>query len=192
MSHRYPPGERGAMRSAKSVFLCLTLLGLSGAGLVLLGSGPSPDGPWRQLAAPEKAGWSAWISWPKRGPSPRRSARPRSWPSRPHMTDVTTASSSPGGMSLRRFELHSVRKSLVSALAGIAVAEKKLKTDATLADLGIDDDPASRRRREDGQGHRPPPLPLRDLSSRGQGDRGHEDEPAGPRQRQARREMALQ
>jgi CubicO group peptidase (beta-lactamase class C family) len=41
----------------------------------------------------------------------------------------------------RNFMAHSVRKSLAGALYGIAVAEKRLSMDATLADLGIDDVP---------------------------------------------------
>ena len=43
----------------------------------------------------------------------------------------------------RRLELHSVRKSLLSALIGIAVAEGRIDLDATLASLGIDDAPPS-------------------------------------------------
>jgi CubicO group peptidase (beta-lactamase class C family) len=39
----------------------------------------------------------------------------------------------------RNLELHSVRKSLVSALYGTAVAAGQIDLDATLADLGIDD-----------------------------------------------------
>ena len=39
----------------------------------------------------------------------------------------------------RKFWLHSVRKSLVSALYGIAVEKGEIDLDATLADLGIDD-----------------------------------------------------
>ncbi|MFW6078259.1 MAG: serine hydrolase domain-containing protein [Gemmatimonadota bacterium] len=39
----------------------------------------------------------------------------------------------------REFEAHSVRKSMVSALYGIAVAEGRVDLDATLAELGIDD-----------------------------------------------------
>ncbi len=43
------------------------------------------------------------------------------------------------GETTRRLELHSVRKSLLSALIGIAVAERKIDLGATLASLGIDD-----------------------------------------------------
>jgi CubicO group peptidase (beta-lactamase class C family) len=39
----------------------------------------------------------------------------------------------------RRLQLNSVRKSLLSALIGIAVAQRKIDLDATLASLGIDD-----------------------------------------------------
>jgi CubicO group peptidase (beta-lactamase class C family) len=41
----------------------------------------------------------------------------------------------------RRLELHSMRKSLLSALIGSAVAERKIQLNATLASLGIDDVP---------------------------------------------------
>ena len=41
----------------------------------------------------------------------------------------------------RRIELHSVRKSLLSALIGIAVAQGRIDLDATLASLGIEDVP---------------------------------------------------
>jgi len=39
----------------------------------------------------------------------------------------------------RRHELHSVRKSLLSALIGVAVADGRIHLDATLASLGVDD-----------------------------------------------------
>jgi CubicO group peptidase (beta-lactamase class C family) len=42
-----------------------------------------------------------------------------------------------------RLEIHSMRKSLLSALIGIAVAEGRIKLDATLGSLGIDDVPPS-------------------------------------------------
>ena len=47
------------------------------------------------------------------------------------------------GDTTKRTELASVRKSLLSALIGIAVAERKLSLDSTLAALGIDDIPPS-------------------------------------------------
>jgi len=39
----------------------------------------------------------------------------------------------------RKFNVHSIRKSFLSALCGIRVAEGKLRLDATMAELGIDD-----------------------------------------------------
>ena len=39
----------------------------------------------------------------------------------------------------RKFNVHSIRKSLLSALCGLQVAEKRLNLDATLAELGIED-----------------------------------------------------
>jgi CubicO group peptidase (beta-lactamase class C family) len=47
-----------------------------------------------------------------------------------------------GGID-RRLELHSMRKSLLSALIGIAVARGQIDLDATMARLGIDDTPPS-------------------------------------------------
>jgi CubicO group peptidase (beta-lactamase class C family) len=47
------------------------------------------------------------------------------------------------GDTVKRTELASVRKSLLNALIGIAVAQKKISLDSTLADLGIDDNPPS-------------------------------------------------
>lgn len=44
------------------------------------------------------------------------------------------------GAVASEFELHSVRKSLVSGLYGTAVARDEVDLDATLAELGIDDD----------------------------------------------------
>jgi CubicO group peptidase (beta-lactamase class C family) len=47
------------------------------------------------------------------------------------------------GDTAKRTELASVRKSLLSALIGIAVAERKISLDSTLAQLGIDDNAPS-------------------------------------------------
>ncbi len=48
-----------------------------------------------------------------------------------------------GGDIAARTELHSCRKSFLSALVGIAVANKQIRLDDTLAKLGIDDKPPS-------------------------------------------------
>lgn len=45
------------------------------------------------------------------------------------------------GNTTKRTELASVRKSLLSALIGIAVAEQKINLDSTMGQLGIDDNP---------------------------------------------------
>ncbi len=39
----------------------------------------------------------------------------------------------------RKFNIHSIRKSFLSAMYGVRVAEGKIRLDATMADLGIDD-----------------------------------------------------
>ena len=111
----------------------LFLFILAGSGLLLPGSGPA-SGPWRQLLSPEKAGWSleklaeALAFAEKIGSDAVMAV---------HDGRVVAAWGDVG----RRFELYSVRKSLVSALAGTAVADGKLDPSKTLAELGIDDDP---------------------------------------------------
>ena len=47
------------------------------------------------------------------------------------------------GDTVKRTELASVRKSLLSALVGIAVTQQQINLDSTLAQLGIDDNPPS-------------------------------------------------
>jgi CubicO group peptidase (beta-lactamase class C family) len=47
------------------------------------------------------------------------------------------------GVPGRKYSVNSVRKSLISALVGIAVARGEVKLDSTLEELGIDDNPPS-------------------------------------------------
>jgi len=47
------------------------------------------------------------------------------------------------GNTAKRTELTSVRKSLLSALIGMAVTEQRIKLDSTVGELGIDDNPPS-------------------------------------------------
>lgn len=91
------------------------------------------EGGWMQYAAPEEAGFS----------SAALDA------ARAHADSVGTAAVmavhrgrvvAAWGDVARELELHSVRKSLVSALFGTAVADGDVDPDATLAALGIDDD----------------------------------------------------
>lgn len=92
----------------------------------------APDAAWRQYATPEQAGFSseriaeAWAF-----ADQKRSGAVFAV----HRGHVLLA----WGEVERRYECHSVRKSLMNALIGIAVDEKKLALDDTLAELGIDD-----------------------------------------------------
>jgi CubicO group peptidase (beta-lactamase class C family) len=47
------------------------------------------------------------------------------------------------GDTTKRMELASVRKSLLSALVGIAASQHLINLDSTLGELGIDDNPPS-------------------------------------------------
>lgn len=96
---------------------------------------PNPAGPWLEYADPAAAGFDA---------AKLEAARAQADAMRSgaviaiHRGRVFAAF----GAVERNFMAHSVRKSLAGALYGIAVADKKLSMDATLADLGIDDEPA--------------------------------------------------
>jgi CubicO group peptidase (beta-lactamase class C family) len=94
-----------------------------------------PGAEWGHLS-PSQAGWSE---------SGLRAAR--AWSQQIDSTAVMVVQ---GGVAVaewgdttKRTELASVRKSLLSALIGIAVAERKISLDGTLAELGIDDNPPS-------------------------------------------------
>jgi CubicO group peptidase (beta-lactamase class C family) len=96
---------------------------------------PNPSGPWLEYADPTAAGFDI---------SKLEAARTQADAMRSgaviavHRGHVFAAY----GAVERNFMAHSVRKSLAGALYGMAVADRKLSMDATLADLGIDDEPS--------------------------------------------------
>jgi len=121
------------MKSIKPLFRSLILLVLAVGGASAAGPGQAA-GPWRQLASPDKAGWSI-----------EKLAEARAFAEKIGSDAVMAVQAgrviAAWGDVSRRFELYSARKSVVSALAGIAVADGKLDTGKTLAELGIDDEP---------------------------------------------------
>lgn len=93
-----------------------------------------PIAEWRQYAAPEEAGFAS-----ERLDEARRIAEKSDSAAvllvyRGHVLAAW------GDVS-RPFKCHSVRKSLLSALYGIAVDQGKIDLTRTLADLGVDDQP---------------------------------------------------
>jgi len=108
------------------------------AVLLLFGAGAKPeDRPSGQVferISPADAGWSE-----------DGLAAAQDWSRRIHSTAVLVIQHdrlvAEWGDTVKRTELASVRKSFLSALVGIAVAEHKIALDSTLAQLGIDDNP---------------------------------------------------
>ena len=93
---------------------------------------PATAQAWQQYASAEEAGFSAHkLETARRVADSVRSAAVMAV----YRGRVVAA----WGDVARELELHSVRKSLVSALFGVGVAEGKINLDATLSDLGIDD-----------------------------------------------------
>lgn len=97
--------------------------------------------PWRQYTVPEDAGFSG-----KALDEARRYADEGG--SGAVMAIFRGRVLAAWGDVSRELGLHSVRKSLVSALYGIAAGEGKIDLDTTLAELGIDDEPQRLTERE--------------------------------------------
>jgi CubicO group peptidase (beta-lactamase class C family) len=116
---------------------CLTVLFIlvAAAGLRCQSSGV-PGADWQQLKSPEQAGWS----------------QEKLEGIHQYVEEIGSTSAiivqhgvvvASWGDVNRRSNLHSCRKSLLSALIGIAVAEDKIHPDDTLEKLGLDDKPPS-------------------------------------------------
>ena len=93
-----------------------------------------PDTTWRQYASPEDAGWSS------EGIAAARVVAD-SLGAKAVMLIHRGAIVAEWGRTRDLAPIASIRKSLFSALFGIAVADGQIDTSATLADLGIDDTP---------------------------------------------------
>ena len=93
-----------------------------------------PDTTWMQVASLPNAGWS-----PAKIEATRAVAD--SLGAKAVMLIHRGAIVTEWGRTRELAPIASIRKSLFSALFGIAVAEGQIDTSATLADLGIDDDP---------------------------------------------------
>lgn len=100
--------------------------------VVLIGSAAAQSGRWQQLADPASAGWDGVRLAQARKLAERMGSAAFLVVDRGHVVvawgDVT-----------RRYKCHSVRKSVLSALFGVAVARGKVDLDETVGDLGIDD-----------------------------------------------------
>ena len=94
-----------------------------------------PGTEWQRVP-PARSGWSE-----------TGLAEARKWSEQIHATGVMVvhrgALVAEWGDTIKRTELASVRKSLLSALIGIAVAEHKISLDSTTVQLGIDDNAPS-------------------------------------------------
>jgi CubicO group peptidase (beta-lactamase class C family) len=115
------------------------LMALLLLGLVVEANSQSsgvPGAEWRQLTAPEQAGWS-----------PKKLAEIRNYVEEIGSTSAMIVQHgvvvAAWGDIAHRSNLHSCRKSLLNSLIGIAVAEGKINLDDTLEKLGIDDNKPS-------------------------------------------------
>ena len=122
------PGQRGLISRLIAPLIAALLFAHAAAAQSVF-----PGAAWQRLP-PANSGWSE---------AGLAEARQRA--DRMHATGVMVvhrgAVVAEWGDTEKRTELASIRKSLLSALIGIAVAERKISLDSTLASLGIDDNP---------------------------------------------------
>ena len=119
--------------SRRLTFLCpTTVLAFALTLLTSAARAQGQSGPWYQYEVPEEAGFSsAKLEQARRLADSLRSGAVMAI----YRGSVVVA----WGEVERRFQAHSVRKSFLSALYGIHVANGRIDIQRTLADLGIDD-----------------------------------------------------
>jgi len=120
-------------RLAAAGVLVLAALALSGA---VRAQQAYPGTSWERLASPAKAGWSI----------------EKLQPAKDYATTIKTAAVmivvrgqvlAEWGETSTKFNVHSIRKSFLSSLYGIHVAEGRIDLAKTMEDLGIDDNEPS-------------------------------------------------
>ncbi len=138
----------GFFHTVRLLAVLLTAISVLGGGAACALGGPStvagptparqanrevfPEAHWQKFDRPEQAGWSS-----------EKLAAAR------QQADAIGSAAvfivhrgkvvSEWGETTKRFNVHSIRKSLLSALYGIYVKEGKIELNATMAQLGIDD-----------------------------------------------------
>ena len=114
----------------------LTALALVLAQSLACAAAPVPGKEWQRVASPEAVGWSS---------EKLRAAQTYSQTIATAAVMVVANGQvvDEWGRVADRFNIHSMRKSIMSALVGIAVAEGRMQLDLTLGGLGIDDNPPS-------------------------------------------------
>lgn len=105
---------------------------LAGQSVAAAATSKVPGAEWERTASPEAAGWSSEKLALAREHS-------RSLDTAAVMLVVNGKILDEWGRTHERFNIHSIRKSILSSLVGMAVSEGKLRLDATLAELGVDD-----------------------------------------------------
>jgi CubicO group peptidase (beta-lactamase class C family) len=128
--------HRPSRALAAAVVALVLILSATARGRSTLVESPFPGHQWQRHASPEAAGWS--------------SARLReAWDYAKTIKTVAVMVVADGrivdewGETSTRYNIHSIRKSLLSALYGIHVQDGEIDLSKTLADLGIDDNAPS-------------------------------------------------
>lgn len=129
---------RATMNQLKTVFVLVAVLQVSQG----YGKGPSPahnvypGKHWTQAGKPEDRGWSS-----------EKLAAAKAYADSIDTAAVVIVDDgvivSQWGATTTKFKVHSIRKSFLSALYGVAVANGEINLNATLEQLGIDDNPPS-------------------------------------------------
>ena len=132
-------GERGGCAMKKIVVVFVVLLVLTACAPKAIwapsdgaSEGVYPGETWQKATTPEKLGWSS-----------EKLAEARAYSEKIGSAAVMIVDDGvvvdAWGDITRNYQCHSMRKSLISALYGIYVADGKIDTSRTLKELGIDD-----------------------------------------------------
>lgn len=136
-------GEQASLKRQDGQIIQVPIASLSAESqLFLKGGSGTPSGPsipgktWEKLSEPERQGWSL-----------EKIKAARDYASTLNTEAVMIVA---GGKVLdewgatdQQFNVHSIRKSFLSALYGMRVQEGLIKMDSTMAELGIDDNEPS-------------------------------------------------
>lgn len=124
--------KAGKRMRSPMLWIAGIVLSLAGQAAAAADAAGVPGADWKRVASPEVAGWSS---------SKLALAREysRSLDTAAVMLVVNGQVLDEWGHTEERFNVHSIRKSILSSLMGMAVAEGKVRVDATLEALGVDD-----------------------------------------------------
>lgn len=129
------PGLKTPLRSMVAMALLLATMATATFATTAAAApvaGTVPGAEWKRIASPESVGWSS----DKLALAREHS---KSLDTAAVMLVVNGRVLDEWGRTDERLNIHSIRKNILSSLTGMAVAKGQIRIDATLGELGVDD-----------------------------------------------------